>query len=122
MSQTPEDSGLFHRADKYDRERQREVLGRVAKALMKRRLTAPAIFALESLKPLSYVSAQALVFLQPLVQLALPVRDYEVLAAALEDRDNIEWLIQQLEAHETGAEPPLNPDEPTSPQEREARE
>lgn len=122
MSQTPEDSGRPGGADKYDPARQRELLGRVAAALIGRRLTAPAIFALESLKPLSYVSAQALVFLQPLVQLAVPVRDYELLAAALEDRANIEWLIQRLEAHEAGAEPPLSPDEQTSPQEREARE
>lgn len=106
MSQIPPESSLPGQASKYDRDHQREVLQRVVAALIRRRLAAPAIFALESLKPLSYVSAQALVFLQPLVQLALPVRDYEVVAAALEDRDNIEWLIEQLEAHESGAVPP----------------
>jgi hypothetical protein len=30
------------------------------------------------------------------------IKDYEVFAAALEDRENVEWLLQQLEAAEEG--------------------
>jgi len=72
----------------------------VAERLIARRLTAPAIFVLESSRPLSYIASQALVFFQPLVQGLLGVRDFAVFAAALEDRDNIEWLIRELEAGE----------------------
>ena len=89
--------------DSYDRDRQREVLSKVAEALAERRLTAPAIFTLEAGKPLSYLVSQTLVFFQPLVQTLFGLRDYQVFAAALEDRDNVEWLIQQLEAHEEKA-------------------
>lgn len=91
--------------DIYDRDRQREVLGKVAQALVKRRLTAPAIFTLESMMPLSYVASQALVMLKPFVQGLIGIKDYEVFAAALEERENVEWLLRQLEAaEEAGSE------------------
>jgi hypothetical protein len=86
--------------DRYGPERQREVLRKVAEGLVARKLTAPAIFVLESSMPLTYVASQALVLLRPFVQAIIGIRDYEVFAAALEDRDNVEWLIQQLEAAE----------------------
>lgn len=86
-----------------DPTRQREVLARVAERLIARRLTAPAIFVLESSRPLSFVASQALVFFQPIVQGLLGVKDYAVFAAAIEDRANIEWLIEKLEAAEEGA-------------------
>lgn len=89
-------------ADRFDPERQREVLGKVAEGLVSRRLTAPAIFVLESSMPLTYVASQALVLLRPFVQAFIGIQDYEVFAAALENRDNVEWLVQQLEAAEEG--------------------
>jgi|LSQX01.2.fsa_nt_gb hypothetical protein len=86
--------------DRYDPKRQREVLGKVAAGLVARKLTAPAIFVLESSMPLTYVASQALVLLRPFVQAIIGIKDYEVFAASLEDRGNVEWLIQQLEAAE----------------------
>lgn len=94
------------------REREREVLGRVAERLGALRLTAPAIFFLESIKPLSFVSSQALVFLGPTVQALFPWRDYQVLAEALESRENLEWLICRLEEIEEGPAP-APPDDAT---------
>lgn len=90
-------------AEVHDPARQREVLARVAERLIARRLTAPAIFVLESSRPLSFVASQALVFFQPVVQGLLGVKDYDVFAAAIEDRANIEWLIGELEAAEEGS-------------------
>lgn len=86
--------------DIYDKDRQREVLAKVAAGLVSRRLTAPAIFALESAMPLTFVASQTLVLLRPFVQALIGIKDYEVFAAALENRENVEWLIQQLEAAE----------------------
>lgn len=86
--------------DRFDPERQRHVLRKVAEGLAARRLTAPAIFVLESGMPLTYVASQALVLLRPFVQAIVGIQDYEVFAAAVEDRKNVEWLIQQLEAAE----------------------
>lgn len=94
------DDALPKPDDIYDRERQREALGKVARELVRRRLTAPAIFTLESMMPLTYVASSALVMLKPLVQMLIGIKDYEVFAAALEDRENVEWLLQQLETAE----------------------
>lgn len=94
--------GLPAPDDIYDRERQREVLGKVARELGKRRLTAPAIFTLESMMPLSFIASQALVMLKPFVQALIGGKDYAVFAAALEERENVEWLLRELEAAEAG--------------------
>ncbi|NPV45741.1 MAG: hypothetical protein HPY69_02180 [Armatimonadetes bacterium] len=98
-----EDPSVDVCAEAHDPARQREVLARVAERLIARRLTAPAIFVLESSRPLSFVASQALVFFQPIVQGLLGVKDYAVFAAAIEDRANIEWLIGELEAAEEGS-------------------
>jgi len=76
------------------------VLARVVDGLVARRLTAPAIFLLEASRPLSFVASQALIFLKPIVQGLLGVRDYAVFAGALEKRENIDWLLEELEAAE----------------------
>jgi hypothetical protein len=92
--------GLPAPDDIYDRERQREVLGKIARELARRRLTAPAIFTLESMMPLSFIASQALVMLRPFVQALVGGKDYAVFAAALEERENVEWLLRELEAAE----------------------
>ncbi len=79
---------------------QRRALQKVADKLIDRRLTAPAIFFLESIKPLSFIASQALIFFDPLVQPLLTIKDYRLFAEAVESRDNLEWLIQRLEEAE----------------------
>jgi hypothetical protein len=81
---------------------QREVLTRVAEELTRRRLTTPGIFLLESVKPLSFIFSQALLFTEPVLQPLLQVRDFRLFAEALEDRDNLEFLLQQLEGAQEG--------------------
>jgi len=71
--------------------------------LARRRLTAPAIFALESLRPVSFVASQGLVVLGPIIRPFVGEADYDVLCDALEDRENVGWLIQRLEQAEAGA-------------------
>ena len=88
-------------------ERQREVLQKVADKLLERRMEAPAIMLLESVKPLSFIASQGLVFLGPLLQVLLSVKDYDTFAEALESRENVEWLIRRLEeGEESRASPP----------------
>lgn len=84
-------------------EREREVLGKLAQALIDRRLTAPAILFLESVKPLSFIASQALIFLGPLAEALLSYADYQILAEALESRENLEWMICKLEESQTDA-------------------
>lgn len=89
--------------DEEDRtRRQHEVLQKVADKLLERRLEAPAILLLESVKPLSFIASQGLVFLGPLLQPLLSVKDYDLFAEAVERRENVEWLIRRLEEGEGG--------------------
>ena len=79
---------------------ERKVLARVLRAIIKRRLTALALFTLESLKPVSFIASQSLIVFGPLIRAVLSVADYYIFVRAIEKRDNIEWMIQQLETVE----------------------
>jgi hypothetical protein len=70
----------------------------VAERIVRMGMAAPAIFFMESAKPLSYVGSQALVFLEPFVKSVLNLASYDRFVALLEDRHSIEILIQRVEA------------------------
>ena len=76
------------------------LLERVAKAVVQRRLTVPALMCLESLRPLNYVSSQFMVFLEPLVGTFVATRDHERIAQILEHRESLQVLIDQIEAQD----------------------
>jgi hypothetical protein len=65
--------------------------------------TVPAIFALEGMKPLSFVGSQALYFFEPMVRSLFTIRDYERFAALLERRENLEILLVKIESHDDEA-------------------
>jgi hypothetical protein len=69
----------------------------VAARVVRMGLAVPAIFFLESTKPLSYVGSQVLVFLEPFVKSVLTVASYDRFVALLEDRSNIEKLLRRIE-------------------------
>jgi hypothetical protein len=78
-------------------ERQQEVLERFAREIAKRRMCAPAIFLFESIQPLAFVAGQALAFIEPLLKVMFDAPDYEVFREAIEDRENVRWLVERLE-------------------------
>jgi len=69
------------------------LLDRVADAVVKRGMTAPATVFLESLGPMNFLGSQALHFLTPIVELALNAKEVEQAARLLERRDTISRLI-----------------------------
>jgi len=75
----------------------KEVMDRFARKIIDWRMTAPAILFLESAKPLSFLGNQALVFFQPMVQAIFNFKTYDEVVEILEDRDNLEYLLSQLE-------------------------
>ncbi len=81
--------------DTYD-----DLIELVASKVVAWRLSIPAIMVLESAKPLSFVASQALVFLEPLVQAFLTPRNYRRFYEMLENRENVERLIQAIERKE----------------------
>jgi len=58
----------------------------------------PAILTLESMRPLTFVGSQFMHLLTPSIGAFLTVTQWEAMAALLEERDGIEYLICQIEA------------------------
>lgn len=73
------------------------LLERVAARVVELRLEVPAILTLESVRPLSFVASQAMIFFQPLVQALLRFDDYRRFAALAERRDALETLTTLIE-------------------------
>jgi hypothetical protein len=83
-------------------ERREEILTKIAQKVIDLRLAPVAIIMLESSKPLSFVGSQLMVFMQPIVTSVFPFHQYDEVAALLEDRTNVEALIQKIEKLEDG--------------------
>ena len=83
-------------------ERREEILTKIAQKIVDMRLTPVAVVMLESSKPLSFVGSQMMVFFQPIVTSLFPFRQYDEVAALLEERANVEALIQKIEKLEDG--------------------
>ncbi len=83
-------------------ERREEILTKIAQKVVDLKLAPVAIVMLESSKPLSFVGSQLMVFMQPVVTSIFPFRQYDEVAALLEDRANVEALIQRIEKLEDG--------------------
>jgi hypothetical protein len=76
------------------------ILNTVATRITRRGLGVPAIFFLESSKPLSFLGSQVLVFFEPFVKTFFEVKNYERFCLLLENRENVEKLIQKIEDEE----------------------
>jgi hypothetical protein len=60
-------------------------------------LTTPSIFFLESIKYMSFIGSQTLVFFGPIITAFINSDPYYRMSELLEDRNNIEFLITELE-------------------------
>jgi hypothetical protein len=85
-----------------------ELLNQIAEEIHKRQLTAPAILFLDSMKPLSFLGGQFMAFCSPFVHMVVDTKVYDAFAEAIEDRDNVEYLISQLEMQNDDTGKPEN--------------
>jgi hypothetical protein len=76
------------------------VLEKIAKKVVQWHMTVPAIMFLESIKPLNYIGAQAMIFFEPIVQSVFSFKDYDTFRMAMERRENVENLLRKIEAHD----------------------
>lgn len=81
-------------------EDENEVLEKLAKMVVRRGMTVPAIMFLESVKPLNYIGSQAMVFFEPVIQAVFNFKDYNTVRGALEKRETLEILILKIEHHD----------------------
>lgn len=77
---------------------QDEMIDRLAKKIRELGLTGPGIALLEANKPFAFLGSQFLLFVQPLLDPFIGSLTIDRYIGFLQDRNNIERLIQQLEA------------------------
>ena len=82
------------------------LLDRIAAAVARWGMTVPAVFLLESSKPLNFVGSQFLHFLSPIAHTVLDARELDRLAVMLERRDTVEQLIVRIERTEASRQDP----------------
>ncbi len=75
-----------------------ELMERVADAIVKRGMVAPATMFLESMGPMNFLGSQALHFLAPIIDCAFNAKEVEQVARLLERRDSISGLVAIIEA------------------------
>jgi hypothetical protein len=77
---------------------QKAVVERICREVVRRRMVTPALLMLEMSRPLNYVSAQFLHFLQPIVTFSTNAGEYKEFTEFLEHRGSIEYISRRLEA------------------------
>lgn len=78
-----------------------ELLRALAEKIVRRRLAVPAIFFLESAKPLNYIGSQAMVFFGPFVRVLFESPNYYRYSELLEQRPTVELLLRMIEGYES---------------------
>ncbi len=73
----------------------------LARKIVRRRLSVPAIFFLETAKPLNYIGAQAMVFFGPFVRILFESPNYYRYTELLEQRPTLELLLRMIEEYES---------------------
>ncbi|MCK4671891.1 MAG: hypothetical protein KAT47_05045 [Candidatus Aegiribacteria sp.] len=74
-----------------------ELMEKIAKGIVQRQLTVPAIIFLESIKPLSFLGNQMLIFANPVISLVVQSGNYYKFIRMIENRENIEKLTIMIE-------------------------
>jgi len=79
------------------RDAEEVILRRLAAKVVEWKMTVPAILFLESVKPLNYIGAQAMIFFEPFVQTVFNLKDYDTFRIMMEKRENVERLLLKIE-------------------------
>jgi hypothetical protein len=80
-----------------DPEEGEKIIRKVADEIVRRRLTVPAIFVLESCIPLNFVGSQAMIALEPFVHSIFNLPNYRKFALLMESDNNVKKLITMIE-------------------------
>lgn len=80
-----------------ERERAIELIDKYARFIVERRLASAAIMAIESLKPLNFLGSQMLYAISPFAEVFFNAKEYQELAALVENKEYVEILIKRLD-------------------------
>ena len=73
------------------------VISKLADIVVRIHMSVPAIMFLESVRPLTFVGSQAMVFFKPIISRFFTSAEYDKLATIIEKREVIDLLIIEIE-------------------------
>ncbi len=74
------------------------LLDRLAARVVDLHMEVPAVLTLESVRPLTFLASQAMVFFEPIARSLFRLPDYRRLATLVERRETLEKLAAKIEA------------------------
>jgi len=83
--------------------KQEEILDKISRKVVQWKMAVPAIMFLESVKPLSYLGSQVMVFFEPFVHALFNFPEYSEFQQMMERRENVERLLQRIEKFDAEA-------------------
>ncbi len=78
-------------------ERAIEIVEKISRYIVKKRMAAPALMAIESLRPLNFIASQILYFLAPFAEVIFNAKEYQEFAALLEKDEYIKLLLKRID-------------------------
>ena len=76
---------------------EKNILSKFAYRIVDKGMTVPALFFLESTKYVSFIGSQIMVFFGPMLTSFINSEKYYNFSELLEDRDNVEFLLDEIE-------------------------
>ena len=76
---------------------EKNTLTKFAEKIVNKKASVLAIFLLESMKYISFIAGQTLIFLGPILTLFVNDKKYYDIINLLEKRENVEFLISKIE-------------------------
>ena len=76
---------------------QREAVDKTARFLVRIGMTVPAVLAIESIRPLSFMGSQFMHLLSPSVGTILAPNSWDAIAKLLEEREGMDYFLQRIE-------------------------
>ena len=78
-------------------ERAVELIEKLSKFIAERRMAAPAIMTIESLRPLARIGSQLMHFLAPFAEIIFNPKEYQEFAVLLENEEYVRLLIKRID-------------------------
>jgi hypothetical protein len=78
-------------------ERAIEIVEKVSRFIVERKMAAPAIMTIESLRPLHNIGSQLLYFVAPFAEVIFNAKEYEEFAALLEKDEYVKLLLKRID-------------------------
>ena len=88
-------------------EKQKIIVDKVCREVVKRHLVMPATILLETFRPLNYIGSQVMHFFQPIISAVLSGDGYTDFSQFLEQRGSVDYLCQRINEIEDEGKNPL---------------